>query len=292
MSLNQANFAPHFREGGPIILDAAGQNKVDIALMRLHEFEPEEGYYLAMSGGKDSQVCYDLAERSGVKFQAYYNLALDPPQLIQFLRRQYPTVIFQRAPDFNFYRSLEEKGFPTRKARWCCEYMKEYGGGGRVVITGVRWQESTRRKARRMVDRGGQGRVMTVMRKAEKPKVCVNPIIDWTTKEVWEYLKGRGLPYCELYDVGSSGPYKGNGHFKRLGCVLCPMESRKQTLYELEYFPKQAEALHRAFVRLYERRKASGAESIERWPTAEAMWLWWLSRENQGPADSRCMAFW
>ena len=31
------------------------RDKVELAIMRLREFEPPEGYYLAFSGGKDSQ---------------------------------------------------------------------------------------------------------------------------------------------------------------------------------------------------------------------------------------------
>jgi len=35
-------------------------DKVAIAIVRLKEFEPEEGYYLAFSGGKDSVVIKQL----------------------------------------------------------------------------------------------------------------------------------------------------------------------------------------------------------------------------------------
>ena len=37
----------------------------DITLARLREFEPPEGYYVAYSGGKDSDVILDLV--SGVR---------------------------------------------------------------------------------------------------------------------------------------------------------------------------------------------------------------------------------
>lgn len=38
------------------------QDKVQIAIERLRAFEPSEGYYVAFSGGKDSQVVYHLCK--------------------------------------------------------------------------------------------------------------------------------------------------------------------------------------------------------------------------------------
>lgn len=39
------------------------------------------GFYLAFSGGKDSQALYHVAELAGVRFEAHYALTtLDPPR--------------------------------------------------------------------------------------------------------------------------------------------------------------------------------------------------------------------
>lgn len=68
-------------------------DKVKVAIARLREFEPPEGYYLAFSGGKDSVVIYDLAVKAGVRFDAHYNLTtVDPPELVKFIKQQYPEV--------------------------------------------------------------------------------------------------------------------------------------------------------------------------------------------------------
>ena len=251
-------------------LNFAGLDKAEAAIARLKEFEPPEGYYLAFSGGKDSVVIYDLAVKARVKFEAHYSQGgIDPPELVQFIRRQYPQVIFDR-PEMSVWKGVMIHGMPRRQSRWCCELIKEKHGGGRYVLTGIRWQESSRRRARRMVE----------VCQSDKTKIFVHPIIDWTTQDVWEYIKGNSVPYCSLYDDG----------FRRLGCVLCPMQTARQTQIELKRFPKLAEAWKRACYRYWQ-----GAEqhpAVKRWATAEDMWQWWLSRKGEPKVnDAQCIMF-
>lgn len=47
-------------------------DKVEIAIQRLKLHEPKEGYYVALSGGKDSCVALDLVRRAGVKYDVHY----------------------------------------------------------------------------------------------------------------------------------------------------------------------------------------------------------------------------
>ena len=50
------------------------------------EYDNINGFYLAFSGGKDSQVIYHLAKEAGVKFKAHMNLtSVDPPEVIRFV---------------------------------------------------------------------------------------------------------------------------------------------------------------------------------------------------------------
>ncbi len=250
-------------------LNFDGLNKIETAIMRLKEYEPKsEGYYLAFSGGKDSVVIYDLAVKAGVKFDAHYSQGgIDPPELVQFIRKHYPTVQFAR-PEMSVWQGVMIHGLPCRQARWCCELIKEQHGSGRRVITGIRWQESARRRQRQMVETC----------RTDGTKIFVHPIIDWSNSEVWEYIKQEKLPYCSLYDEG----------FKRLGCVLCPMETPRQTQLELIRFPKLAEAWKRACYRYFDK----GNKGTKRWETAEAMWQWWLSRKGEPKSDNaQCIMF-
>ncbi|WP_207642629.1 phosphoadenosine phosphosulfate reductase family protein [Ruminiclostridium josui] len=127
------------------------RDKVKIAIDRLQAFEPPEGYYLAFSGGKDSQCIYHLAKEAGVKFDAHYHLTtVDPPELIYFIKEYYPDVITDK-PETTMWNLIKKRGLPTRQKRFCCQVLKEGGGEGRIVVTGVRWAESTSRKNNRGV---------------------------------------------------------------------------------------------------------------------------------------------
>lgn len=128
------------------------EKKVDVAIARLKSFEPAEGYFVAFSGGKDSQCIYHLCEMAGVKFDAHYNVAsVDPPELVHFIREKYPDVEREIPRDkdgqpVTMWNLIPQKLMPpTRIARYCCEHLKEKAGVGRMTVTGVRWAESRSR---------------------------------------------------------------------------------------------------------------------------------------------------
>ena len=134
--------------------DGTLATKLDVSIRRLKSFQPKEGYFVAFSGGKDSQAVYHLCKIAGVKFDAHYHVtSVDPPELVYFIREHYPDVIFDVPRDndgkrVSMWSLIVQHGMPpTRLARYCCEQLKETGGEGRMVVTGVRWAESARRKA-------------------------------------------------------------------------------------------------------------------------------------------------
>lgn len=117
-------------------LDFEGRDKVDKAILRLQTYEPEEGYYLCFSGGKDSVVIKALADMAGVKYDAHYRVtSVDPPELVRFIKNEYPEVEFEYPRDKNgnritMWTLIAQKQMPpTRLARYCCAYLKETGGG-------------------------------------------------------------------------------------------------------------------------------------------------------------------
>jgi phosphoadenosine phosphosulfate reductase len=253
-------------------------DKVELAIQRLKSFEPPEGYYVAFSGGKDSQCVYHLCKMGGVKFDAHYAVtSVDPPELVRFIKRNYPDVSFDRQHDkdgkpITMWSLIASHTLPpTRKVRYCCAHLKEPGGEGRIVVTGVRWAESINRKATHGIV-GFRGKPVGTKKIADEigaeyklnkhgdvimnddndanrrmveqcyrtRKTMVNPIVDWTDEDVWDFLNENGIEHCCLYDEG----------FTRLGCIGCPLSGSKNMIRDFERWPKYKELYIRAFQRM------------------------------------------
>lgn len=241
-------------------------DKVQIAIERLKEFEPPEGYYLAFSGGKDSQVIYELAKMSGVKFDAHFNLtSVDPPEVMKFTKEYYPDVKLSK-PKLSMFQIIPKEMLPpTRIARYCCEELKERGGHNRILITGIRWDESYKRTKRKMFE--------TCFK--NKTKHFLNPIIDWTTIEVWEFINSNNLEYCCLYDEG----------YKRIGCIMCPMSGKKGMLRDKGKYPKFYKAYLLAFKKMLNNLNKNPRAKLPIWNTPEEVMDWWIYGKKEEYAD-------
>jgi phosphoadenosine phosphosulfate reductase len=237
-------------------------DKVTEAIERLRQYEPPEGYYLAYSGGKDSDTILALAKMAGVKFDAHYQLTtVDPPEVVHHIKT-HPEVEIHR-PEKTMWQLIVENGIPPmRQIRYCCRILKERGGEGRVVVTGIRQAESVKRSKRQLWETD---------RKLDKQ--YLNPIIDWSESDVWEFLKGYEIPYCSVYDEG----------WKRLGCVCCPMANQQK---EAERWPKIAEAYKRACIKAYNERirkaREKGIKPNTPWDNGEQLYNWWISGQGRG----------
>lgn len=297
-------------------INLEGKDKVEVAIERIKDFatifksEADRGYYLAFSGGKDSVVCKKLLDLAGVKYDAHYRItSVDPPELVRFIKTEYPDVKMEHAyweNDGRFHKAgdpitmwnlIPEKLMPpTQIVRYCCEYLKESGGDGRLTVTGVRWAESSNRKANQglvtimgnkkenqeMIESGNfqqtrkSGVILvndndearnTIEQCYRRRKTILNPIIDWEDDEVWEFIREYKVPYCNLYDNG----------FKRLGCIGCPMGTAQKKEFEL--YPKYKNAYLRAFERMIQIRKERGLEVA--WETGEDVMEWWINKEQK-----------
>lgn len=276
-------------------------SKVKMSIERIKAFEPEEGYYLAFSGGKDSVVCKALLDMAGVKYDAHYRVtSVDPPELVRFIRDKHPDVErdiprYSDGKPITMWNLIPKKLMPpTRVVRYCCQRLKEDGGDGRKTITGVRWAESVNRQknqglvsvygkkaSQEIQDRENfretrQGGLVLVndnddsRRMLEqcykRHKTNVNPIIDWSDSDVWQFIKSENIPYCSLYDEG----------FHRLGCVGCPMARTAGRERDFLRWPKFKIAYLKAFDRMLTERDKRGKYRGEMFSTPQSVFNWWM----------------
>ena len=267
------------------------------AIQYLKAFEPKnEPYYLCYSGGKDSDVIRILAALAGVKHDIVNShTTVDAPETVRYIR-SIPGVKIEM-PKETMWQLIVRKGLPpTRLMRYCCSELKEHGGKGRVKITGVRKEESYARSvnselvqvigkpkttAKLAEDAGVDfsinprgGIVLNddndesrrfVERCYRTTSTMINPIIDWTTSDVWEFLHHYGCEGNPLYQCG----------FSRVGCVGCPLGGYKHMKKEFALYPKYKENYIRTFDRMLAKRIEDGKPQLS-WGSGKDVFTWWV----------------
>ena len=286
------------------------EQKVQKSIERLKAFQPDEGYYLAFSGGKDSVVCKALLELGGCKYDATYRVtSVDPPELVRFIKKQHPDVKREvprysdtirdeklRGKPITMWNLIpKEKYPPTRTSRYCCKNLKESGGDGRITVTGVRWAESLNRQrnsgvlgvhstgedSEALIETGNfikhksGGVILTndnddsrrlVESCYKRHKTNLNPIIDWSDKDVWDFIRAHEIPYCSLYDEGET----------RLGCIGCPMANKGREKQFIRW-PKYKDAYILAFDKMIKARQNAGLHKIEKFgDNGKDTFNWWM----------------
>lgn len=269
------------------------------AIQYLKTFEPEnEPYYLCYSGGKDSDCIRILAQLAGVVHDIEHNhTTVDTPETVRYVR-SIPGVHINY-PELTMWQLIVKKKMPpTRLARYCCEELKERGGKGRIKVTGVRWAESSNRRENSDVVRI-IGRPATTRREAEErgiayrdnPKggitlnndnadtrrfvehcyrttsTMINPIVDWSDNDVWEFLYHYGCQSNPLYQCDGQ---------KRIGCIGCPLQNFRGMKKDFERYPKYRAAYVRAFDKMVDARKAAGLVNNGAWIDGEHVMRWWV----------------
>ena len=272
------------------------EDKVKRAIETLQAYEPEEGYYMAFSGGKDSVTLKALADMAGVKYEAVYRVtSVDPPELVRFIKNEHPDVSREVPRDrdgnpITMWNLIPKRLMPpTRAVRYCCSNLKETSGDGRMVLTGVRWAESSNRKQNqglvtifdknvgdnpnfRQTKKGGAVLVNDNTESRKEVEMCykrnktlVNPIIDWEDRDVWNFIRKNNIPYCSLYGEG----------FHRLGCIGCPLANRKDRERDFIRWPKYKKAYFNAFEKMLAERIRKGKTS-DKWTTATDVFNRWM----------------
>lgn len=242
---------------------------------------------ITYSGGKDSDVCLELAKHSGINFEVQHNhTTADAPETVYHVRKKFSDLSDRGIECKINYPIYKGKSItmwsliplklmpPTRIMRYCCEVLKEQGGKDRFITTGVRWSESVNRKNNRGIYEAGRNiilnndnddkRTLFESCSVKSKRVC-NPIIDWSDKDVWMFLKEYKADTNPLYKCG----------FNRVGCIGCPLAGRHR-YKEFEIYPKYKLNYILSFDRMIENRKKNNKMNSFNFKTGEDVFHWWM----------------
>ena len=283
--------------------DALWSRKVDLeykAIKRIKMasemslYHYEKPLVCTYSGGKDSDVLLTLFMRSGVPFEVLNNhTTVDAPQTFYHTKDKFKDLEAKgikatiHKPQMTMWELIEHKTMPPcRMQRYCCSELKENSTPHRFVATGVRWDESTKRskrgimettnkdaKKRLVLENDNDERRLLIEKCETKAEMVINPIIDWTHRDIWDYIRSEHINYNPLYDCG----------YKRVGCIGCPMAGKRRWK-EFADFPTYQRAYIRAFDKMLNKINAVGKKT--KWKSGYDVFLWWMEDENtEGQMD-------
>ena len=197
-------------------------------------------FHVAFSGGKDSAVLLDLVKKAlpkdsfvvifgdtGMEFPDTY-------KAVEYTQKQCEDAdipFYVARSHFDPDESWRLFGPPARVLRWCCSVhkstpqtlkMREITEKNNYVgmdFVGVRAYESI---ARSKYDYENVG-------KKQKGQYSFNPILEWTSAEVWLYIYLNKIFVNETYKKGNS----------RAGCLFCPMGGGKNDYIQFASYPDQ-----------------------------------------------------
>ena len=261
-------------------------NKVENAIKRIQLANlSKEPLYVCYSGGKDSKVIRHLMGMSGVPHELHYNLTtVDIPSVVREIMDDKEVIVekarYADGTQKTMWNLIVKKHMPPlRQCRYCCAELKEQGGKGRIKVTGVRSAESVRRAKQageaKIFGKNGVSIIHNMDNDENRRMIeqcyrtqstIINPIIDWTDDDIWEFSRVENIKQNPLY-------VQCGGTKKRLGCILCPIARMEDRLNDLKDYPKIVECYIKAFDKMLENMPDQSKLS---WKNGTEVMDWWL----------------
>ena len=199
-----------------IATDYAHRSPRDLLALALAEYSPSLG--IAFSGAEDV-VLIDMATKIGKPFTAFVldtgRLHAETYQFIEKVRTRYEITIEVAFPQPEAVQALvREKGlfsFYTDGHTECCG-IRKVEPLMRVLeplsawVTGQRKDQSPGTRADIPVVQFDR-----TFGTPQRPLVKFNPLANWTSQQVWAYIREHDVPYNGLHDRG----------FISVGCEPC-----------------------------------------------------------------------
>lgn len=226
-----------------LIMESLIQETIQNVYNTYWEFKDKvDVFHVSFSGGKDSFVTLDVVQRSiphndfivifgdtGMEFPDTY-IAVDyAKQECENNGIQFYIAKSHKDPLDNW----KTFGPPSTTLRWCCGVHKttpqllclrdivEKNNLIEMAFVGIRADESIRRSRYEYISYG----------KKHKGQYSYNPILEWSSIEVYLYIYMNNLYLNEAYKKGNS----------RAGCLVCPMAADKNEYMRYQCYPKEVE---------------------------------------------------
>ncbi len=179
------------RTFGPKIGLASSFGAEDVAVIDMIAKINDNAKVFTLDTGRLNQETYDVMDdiraRYGIKIDVYFPDQKEVEEMVRSLGMNL------------MYASVENR-------KLCCEIRKVHPLNRALAsldgwITGLRRdQASTRTDTKKIEIDNLHGGI-----------IKLNPIVDWTSDMVWDYVRKNGVPYNKLHDMG----------FPSIGCEPC-----------------------------------------------------------------------
>lgn len=199
-------------------------------------------FHVAFSGGKDSAVLLDLVKKAlpkGSFVVIFGDTGMEFPDTYEVVRETKRQCEEEGIPFYEARSHLTPDeswklfGPPARVLRWCCSVHKstpqtlkmrditgknDYTG---LDYVGVRAHESLARSKYKVENYG----------KKQKGQYSYNPILEWTSAEIWLYIFANDIKINGAYKKGNS----------RAGCLFCPMSGGCSDYFRRQSYKKEVD---------------------------------------------------
>jgi phosphoadenosine phosphosulfate reductase len=195
-------------------MDLAGKTSELISCLKQIEVAQSPTAF-ACSFGAEDMVLLDAIARHARKIEVFTldtgRLPEETHALFETVRDKYPIAIRTYFPDASTVQAWIEQNGPNAfyksvaQRQQCChirkvEPLQRALAGKKSWVTGLRREQSA---ARHTLERETWDDANGLIK--------INPLLEWTNDDVWDYIKVNGVPYNALHDRG----------YPSIGCAPC-----------------------------------------------------------------------
>ena len=189
------------------------------------EWIAPENRFIFWSGGKDSTVVLHLTLKVWRDLNprvVFIDTGITLPETLEYVEKlseEWSLNLTILKPKIDFWNYVAKNGFPHAKSLWCRRLLKlepikkflSQFHGYKLCVLGIRKSESRQRFMAPWYQKTFE------RHRKFKFTYNLNPILDWSEKQVEDYIRRAQIPVNPSYKI-----------FGRSGCYYCPFVANKQ----------------------------------------------------------------